>query len=149
MVKKRRISKKEIIKIPPITLEWSNWFSWNKLKIDARKGGIKIPDEKGVYEVKYIDKDWRLTIGKASNLRARIRQGLIKGKIPHSTGEEIRKKEKTWKIVIRWAITDRPSAVEEELHRRHRDKYGKLPKYGVHRRHKDKYDKLLKHVEHT
>ncbi len=57
----------------------------------------------------------------------------MKGKIPHSTGEKIRKEEDTSKLVIRWAITDRPAAVEEYLHMRYREKNrGELPKYVEH-----------------
>ena len=33
------------------------------------------------------------------------------------------------KIVVRWAVTDRPSATEEDLHKRHVEKHGRLPKY--------------------
>jgi len=124
---------KEIIKIPEITLEWSDWYPWNEIKKDARSSGIRIPNKTpGVYEVKYKNKNERLTIGRTLNLRMRIRQGLVKGKTPHSAGEKIRQKEDTSKIVIRWAITDRPAAVEEELHRRHKEKFGKLPKYVEH-----------------
>jgi len=123
----------EVINIPPITLKWSGWVDWDEIKKDARRGGIKIPNKKpGIYEVKYRDSEERLTIGKASDLRMRIRQGLVKGKTPHSAGERIRAEEDTSKIVVRWAITDRPAAVEEELHKRHLDKFGKLPKYVEH-----------------
>jgi hypothetical protein len=121
--------EEETINIPPITLKWSDWVHWDEIKKDARKGGIKIPNKKlGVYEVKYKDSEERLTTGKASDLRMRVRQGLVKGKTPHSAGEKIRAKEDTSRIVVRWAITDRPAAVEEELHKRHLNKFGKLPK---------------------
>jgi len=134
LVLKGMMGEKEIIEIPKITLDWSDWYPWDDVKKDAGKeGGIKIPNKRsGVYEVKYKDADKRLTIGKASDLRMRIRQGLVKGKTPHSAGERIRKNEDMSKIVIRWAITDRPAAVEEELHRRHKEKFGELPKYVEH-----------------
>lgn len=120
---------REVIEIPPILLEWSDWFPWDDLKADARRGGIEIPNKKpGVYEVKYRDAEERLTIGKASDLRMRIRQGLVKGKTPHSAGERIRASEDTSKLVVRWAVTDRPAAVEEELHKRYLNRFGKLPK---------------------
>ena len=126
------MGEKEIIKIPEITLEWSEWYSWNKIKENARKTGIKVPEKPGVYEVKYRDENERLTIGKSKNLRRRIKQQLLKGK-NHSEGKKIIKNnEDVSKIVIRWAITDRPATVEEELHRRHRKKFGKLPKYVKH-----------------
>lgn len=123
----------EVIEIPRIELRWSNWFPWNDLIEDARSGGIKIPNYMpGVYEVKYVYAEERLTIGKASNLRMRIRQGLLKGKSAHSSGKNIRANEDVAKIVIRWAETDRPAATEEELHRRHLKKFGRLPKYTKH-----------------
>ena len=86
----------------------------------------------GVYEAKYINAEERLTIGKTSNLRMRIKQGLIKGKTPHSAGQKIRDNEDTSRIVVRWSITDRPAAVEEELHKRHINMFGELPKYVDH-----------------
>ena len=123
----------EIIQIPPIKLRWSDWYDWESLKKDVRKGeGVSVPDEPGVYEVKYKDSDERLTIGKASNLRMRVKQGLVKGKVPHSAGDRIRKREDTSKIMIRWAVTERPAAAEEELHRRHKERFGRLPKYVEH-----------------
>lgn len=93
-----------------------------------------MPTELGVYEVKYIDSEERLTIGRASDLRMRIKQGLVKGKVPHSAGEKIRENEKEnlSRIVVRWAITDRPATVEEELHKRYEAEFGKLPKYTEH-----------------
>ncbi len=109
-------------------------MTWNDLEKDARSGsGIKVPNRKsGVYEVKYLNAERRLTIGKAADLRMRVKQGLVKGNVPHSAGEKIRAKENTSKIVVRWAVTDRPAAVEEELHRKNRAKFGKLPKYVDH-----------------
>jgi len=62
----------------------------------------------------------------------RVRQGLVKSKISHSAGEKIRANEDTSRIVVRWATTNRPAAVEEELHKRHLNKFGKLPKYVEH-----------------
>lgn len=119
------------IVIPPIILKWSDWYNWDTFVTDVRtdSAGIRVPNQKGVYEVKLVDTDERLTIGKASNLRMRIKQGLVKGKVPHSSGRDIREKEDTTQIVIRWAVTNRPSAVEEELHRKYVEKFGKLPKY--------------------
>jgi len=123
----------EVIEVPRIMLEWSDWVPWDALKIGARSGGVKVPNKKpGVYEVKYRDAEERLTVGKASDLRMRIKQGLVKGKTPHSAGEKIRENEHTSNIVVRWAITDRPAAVEEELHKKHLSRFGKLPKYVEH-----------------
>ncbi len=124
----------EVINIGPIRLRWSNWIPWGDLKIDARHGGgIRVPSGiPGVYEVKYPDTDERLTIGKASCLRMRIKQALVKGKVPHTAGKRIRAQEDLSKIVVSWAVTDRPAAVEEELHKKYEAKFGKLPKYTKH-----------------
>ena len=124
----------EMINIPPIMLKWSDWVSWGDLVIDARgEGGVRIPNqEPGVYEVRYRDSEERLTIGKASDLRMRIKQGLVKGKAKHSSGSKIRSGEEVSKLVVRWATSNRPAAVEEELHRKYRIKFGELPKYTKH-----------------
>ncbi len=123
----------EEIRIPTIKLEWSKWNSWKDLAVGMRHGeGIKIPGGPGVYEAKYADKEERLTIGKASNLQKRIRRGLVRGKLPHSAGTRIRRSEDISRIVVRWATTDRPAAVEEELHKKHLAKYDKLPDHTKH-----------------
>lgn len=122
----------EVINISSITLEWSPWYHWKDLLKPSRISGIKVPEGKGVYEVKHLGSDERLTIGKASNLRMRVKQGLVKGKIPHPAGEKIRSRESIDDLLVRWALTNRPSAVEEELHRRHIAKFGRLPKYVEH-----------------
>jgi len=121
----------KLIKIPPIDLEWTEWYPWNRLEFDARSdsNGITPPKSPGVYEVRLIEIEQRLTIGKTSNLRRRVTQGLVKGTIEHSSGKVIREKEDTSKILIRWAKTDRPAAVEEELHKQHKIIFGNLPKY--------------------
>lgn len=121
----------DMINIPAVMLKWSDWVSWSDLMVDARgESGVRVPNYiPGVYEVKYRDSEERLTIGETSNLRMRIKQGLVKGKTPHSSGSKIRTNEDVSRLVVRWAITDRPKAVEEELHRRHKSKFGKSPKY--------------------
>ena len=118
--------------IPPIELEWSDWVQWNSLKVDSRSGaGVIVPNGvPGVYEVRLIgEKQRRLTIGKASALRWRIKQGLVKGIAKHSSGTKIRRDEDISTIEVRWAKTDRPCAAEEELHKRYRAGFGELPKY--------------------
>ena len=124
--------EEEVLHIPTVRLGWSSWVPWRKLELDVRLGGVSPPDSPGVYEAKYEGCDERLVIGKASNLRMRVKQGLVKGKVPHSAGEKIRLNEDISRIVVRWAETDRPAAAEEELHKRHLEKFGKLPKYVEH-----------------
>jgi hypothetical protein len=125
---------KQNIRVKPIELDWSGWVSWNDLLRDARSlPSIERPDSRsGVYEVRYANSNKRLTIGKASNLRMRIKQALVKGKVPHSAGDQIRRKERLSHLVVRWAVTDRPAAAEEDLHIKYRRKYGALPKYVQH-----------------
>ena len=121
--------------IPPIALEWSWWHSWWDVEQDARQGGAVVPNRQpGVYEVKLDSERNLLAIGRTNDLRMRIKQGLVRGKVPHSVGEKIRAAIKNEElhpgdIGIRWAVTDRPAAVAEELHRRHKGKFGGLPKY--------------------
>jgi hypothetical protein len=125
----------EVIALPPrITLEWSEWVAWSDLLQDARTSleAVRVPNEPGVYEARLRECKERLTIGKAANLRMRVRQALVRGKVPHSAGKLIRTHERVADIVIRWAITDRPAAVEEELHRRYRERIGQWPKYTKH-----------------
>jgi hypothetical protein len=51
----------------------------------------------------------------------------VKGKLPHSGGHRIRELEDVSQLVVRWAVTGRPSAAEEELHRAYRAKFGCRP----------------------
>lgn len=54
---------------------------------------------------------------------------MVKGKGPHSPGIRIRENEDVTGIEVRSTETDRPSAVEEELHGQYLGNFGKLPKY--------------------
>jgi hypothetical protein len=120
--------KEEII-IPTFYLDWSDWFSWNSITEKGKLGSAHIPSKPGVYEARLIGSEELLTIGRGSDLYRRIREGLVKGILPHSTGKRIRNEEDVSKIEIRWAITDRPCACEEELHIRYQKQHGKLPKH--------------------
>jgi len=123
----------QVIQIPEIQLKWYDWQFWPDIAEDARSSGIYIPNgTPGVYEAKHITQEERLTIGKTTNLRYRVRQCLVKGNGLHSAGTKIRDNEHTDHIEVRWAETDRPAAVEEELHRLHKLKFGRLPKYTDH-----------------
>ena len=117
------------INIPFIELRWSKWYAWHDLK-DKEKGFAEtISPKPGVYEVKHRDQNERLTIGMTNNLYQRVVKQLVRGKTAHSSGRRIRAKEDTATIVVRWALTDRPKAVEEELHIRHEKRFGRLPTY--------------------
>ena len=123
------------IHIEPIALEWSYWHSWGDVERDARQDGAVVPNkEPGVYEVKLADERKLLMIGRSNDLRMQIKQGLVRGKVPHSVGKKIRADLKDGKLCasdigIRWAVTDRPAAVAEELHKRYKGQFGELPKY--------------------
>jgi len=127
------VSELTRLEIGTIVLEWSPWTAWQDVLVDNRGGlGISIPNRTpGVYEVKYADHQGaeRIHIGMSGDLRMRVRQGLVKGATPHSTGRRIRQQEDVSRLAIRWAVTDRPAAAEEELHRRHRAQFGALPRY--------------------
>jgi hypothetical protein len=122
------------IVIAPITLKWSAWTWWDVVAMDTRAHpGARVPNKRpGVYEVREHGQDERLTIGKAGDLRHRVKQGLVRGKAPHPAGVSIRTNEDVNRVEIRWALTERPAAVEEELHRRHRLRHGRLPRYTCH-----------------
>jgi hypothetical protein len=119
----------QFLELPPIHLPWSRWERWEHV---AEYGAaiLDLPlDESGVYEVRLEGSEERLTIGRATNLRQRILHGLIRGGSPHEAGRKIRDQEDVRQVVVRWAVTDRPAAAEEELHRRHLATFGHLPKY--------------------
>jgi hypothetical protein len=135
VVRNSPVAETRTITIPAVVLEWSAWHSWRMIAADARfAGGISLPHEPGVYEARYEASDTgeRLHIGRASSLRFRGKGGLVKGAVPHSAGRSIRATEDVDRIVIRLAVTDRPAAVEEELHRQYRERFGTLPKHTRH-----------------
>ena len=112
------------VHIEPIMLEWSEWHSWRDV---ARQDGAVVPCEQaGVYEAKISGRKERLAIGKAKDLRARVKKGLMGGKAGDPAGEDLGAGED---VVVRWAATERPAAVVEELCIRHKGRFGELPKY--------------------
>ena len=121
------------IHIPPITLDWSEWHRWDDVGRRIRDGGVNVPNRAGVFEVKFEDEEYLLCIGNAENLRAQAKHALAKKYRIDSPGPKLRPEIKneslsTSRILIRWAITDRPAAVEEELRRRYEEgRYDGLP----------------------
>ena len=67
--------------------------------------------------------------GKCAGDAVIMKQGLVKGKVPHPGGARIRAEQGLQRLVVRWALTDRPAAAEEELHRACVVKFGRLPEY--------------------
>ena len=127
------MGERSVLEIGVIVLEWSEWTPWPNL-IAANRGGVgvSIPNRvPGVYEVRASGPNGseRLYIGKAGDLRLRVRQGLVKGKLSHSGGTGIREQEDVSRLLVRWAVTDRPAAAEEELHQAYRRKFDRLPAY--------------------
>jgi hypothetical protein len=127
------VGEQSVLEIGVIALEWSEWTPWPNLVADNRGGaGVSIPNQvPGVYEVRVSGANGseRLYIGKAGDLRLRVRQGLVKGKIPHPGGTRIRAQEDVARLLVRWAVTGRPAAAEEELHQAYRRKFGRPPAY--------------------
>ncbi len=115
----------EVIEIPRIELHWTDWIAWP----DLLSQKVRAPRISGVYEVAYPDCDERLHIGKSNRLRRRICRDLVEPEGKHSAGRRIRQNEQVVYLLVRWATTDRPCAAEEELHRRHIARFGRLPKH--------------------
>jgi hypothetical protein len=130
----QKVAEVQRLDLRAIELRWSEWHRWEDLQEDDRGGrGVQVPDgSPGVYEAKLEAEPARLVIGKASDLRARVKQGLVKGHRPHPAGAGIRTHEDLSQVRVRWAVTDRPAGAEEGLHRLHRRRFGKLPKYTGH-----------------
>ena len=57
------------IRIEPIRLEWGEWAPWEQVLRLVRAGGVRVPDQPGVYEARLVRAKQRLTIGKAANMR--------------------------------------------------------------------------------
>jgi hypothetical protein len=113
-----------------MALNWTEWFEWSALRTDGRKvGALKVPAKPGVYEAKYSDAERCLHIGQTANLLRRVKQAMVKGKLPHAAGERIRAEEDVSKIVVRWAETDHCEEIERQLHEEHRGQFGKMPKH--------------------
>jgi hypothetical protein len=117
-----------------IELKWSPWHPWELLAADDRGGaGVPVPEgTPGVYEAVIEGEPERLAIGKASDLYERVKDSFVRGNHLHPAGEKIRANEDLSRVRVRWAITDRPAAAEEELHQQHRRRFGRLPKYVAH-----------------
>ena len=123
--------EKDIIFIPPFKIRWGCWVPWCHLndfvKKPRNKPG-KIPDQPGVYEAKYIYSEERLHIGfTEKGLRKRI-QEMLKGKKDHSAGKRMADAGVDFKkVVVRWAVTRRPEAIEKALMIRHLSKFDRIP----------------------
>ena len=131
MAQEPPVGEVERLRASGLVLRWSPWERWDDLAVDRRGGtGIDVPQRRsGVYEVATEGKGARLVIGKAARLAKRIKTDLVRGKGTHPAGDKIRAHEDTSQLLVRWALTDRPAAAEEELHQQHIRKHGALPKY--------------------
>ncbi|MBM3502090.1 MAG: hypothetical protein FJX74_25845 [Armatimonadetes bacterium] len=122
----------QAIEVPPIVLAWSPWHRWKALREDERGGSpIRLPAGRaGVYEVMAEGQRLRLTIGRTSSLRARVKYQLVMGSGgSHPARKPIMENEDLGRVFIRWAMTDRPATAEEALHLEHVRRHGRLPKY--------------------
>jgi hypothetical protein len=85
-----------------MSLIWSEWIPWNTLTTDGRGlGGVNVPPKPGVYEAKSVEAMDSLHIGQTDNLRRRVKQGMVRGNIPHSAGERIHAVEDVSRIVVK------------------------------------------------
>jgi hypothetical protein len=79
------MGEQQVLEIGTITLDGSGWVQWTDVAADNRGGAeVLIPNHaSGVYEVRHAERDRqeRIYIGKASDLRLRVRQGAF----PHVT----------------------------------------------------------------
>jgi hypothetical protein len=122
----------QAIEVPPIVLAWSPWLRWNTLREDERRRtGARVPlARSGVYEVMAEGQRIRLTVGRTSDLRSRIKHQLVMGLGPSNpVRKAILANEDLSRVYVRWALTDRPAAAEEALHLEHVRRHGRLPKY--------------------
>ena len=123
-----------VLRIPDIWLKWSYYERWEDIAgTGEHSEGIELPPpEPGVYEVYRSGTAAALYIGGTSHLRRRVRDGLVKGVLMHVAGQKMREKEDPAVLTVRWAVTERPAAAEEELLRRHVEEFGSLPEYTRH-----------------
>jgi hypothetical protein len=126
-----RAAEVERLDLRVIELKWSEWHRWEDLaKPERGPGGVQVPlGTPGVYEAKLEGQEERLAIGRASDLWHRVKQQLVRSQRRHPAGAKIRADEDLSKVRVRWAVTDRPAAAEEDLHQRHMRRFGRLPKY--------------------
>jgi len=126
-----RLAQVECLELPPIWLPWSCVEDWTDvIGTGEHSDEILLPPAKpGVYEVKVRGEAEPIYIGKTLNLRRRIMEALIEGSMLHTAGQKMRENENFADLSVRWAVTDRPAAAEEELWRRHVEFWGRPPKY--------------------
>jgi len=115
--------------VSPKEIKWSEWIDWNRYKVNVRRGGVIVPKESGVFEIRYKNSEELLLIDKSSNLRNKIRFALIKGTAVCSLGKKIRSNEDTDNLEVRWALTKSPIYVKKALVREYQERYGNYPKY--------------------
>lgn len=117
--------------IPPIVLNW--WFmeAWEDLAgLGEHADEVDMPPAApGVYEVYRTGDPVPAYIGQSANLYKRVVGGLVRGIELHTAGQKVRESEDPADLTVRWALTDRPAAAEEELYRRNHELWGRLPAY--------------------
>ncbi len=123
------------MEFPLVVLRWSYQWGWDELANAADDSpDIDLPPEApGVYDVRGRGRYESLYIGQTQDLLRRVYYGLVKGILPHTAGDKIRENENPPDLSVRWAYTDRPAAVEEELIRLHIETFGHPPTYAARR----------------
>jgi excinuclease UvrABC nuclease subunit len=111
-----------------VMLNWTQWYSF----VDIRNEKYVLSTLSGVYEVRDIHSKEILHIGKAINLKNRVKTRFVDGKYRHSTRDRmIEKHVKFEDLEIRWLETEYSCAVEEYLHKEHIKQFGRLPEYVI------------------
>jgi hypothetical protein len=114
---------KQDLPIGTVTLDWCEWTAWPEVR------EASIPWEPGVYEVRHLNhpNSERLYIGMAKALQRRVYRGMIRNS--HHAAGTIPQDHESTQVLVRWAVTPRPAAAEEELIRAYIEQFGQLPQY--------------------
>lgn len=114
---------KQDLPIGTVTLDWCEWTAWPEVR------EAFIPWEPGVYEVRHLNRPngERLYIGMAKALQRRVYRGMIRNS--HHAAGAIPQDHESTQVLVRWAVTPRPAAAEEELIRAYIEQFGQLPQY--------------------
>lgn len=119
--------RKQTIRIEPITLAWTRWHDWDSLRRRSNSvGGIAITQAGGVYEIRHTKSSEPIYIGCTNRLWRRLKV-LLRGK--HKPGFKILNSLRTNALKIRWAETQRPACIEEELLNRFQRRHRRLPRF--------------------
>lgn len=97
----------------------------------------------GIFAVRQRGLAERLLVGRAGDLRRRLKHALVESRRRRATDDELRTKEDLTRIEMRWALASAREApfipwaeIEAELLRRYVAQFGQWPKYNAAQPHK-------------